>query len=237
MSGVAAACPYCQFRALQPAMKAHIAQAHLETGKKMDMKARQELEVRIAAAIAKVKEKRAAKKAAKQLKKLGQLKLNKQTQVAKSLVNKAAPLEPRKTILDSNLRKSLIERGVLQPASTRLINQTAKIQQQAFSMPATIRELVPCPICRARIKPTNLAKHVKTVHHLADQCIKSQHRQQNRVSQASNSEDVESHSAQIRAMPDYDPRDAHRGMGFVIREEGRYGSHALHDRFDDESEP
>ena len=34
-----------------------------------------------------------------------------------------------------------------------------------------------------------------------------------------------------------DQREAHRQMGFVVRENGRYGSHPLHDRFDDESEP
>ncbi|MGA3125099.1 MAG: hypothetical protein ABSD13_00165 [Candidatus Korobacteraceae bacterium] len=247
MSRVAVICPYCQLRGLQPAIKAHIAKAHLKTGKRRDAQARQELEAWIAAAIAAVKKKREVKKAAKQLKKQKskktkqlkgreQLKLNKQTYVAKSLVNKEAPLESRKTILDSSLRKSLIERGLLRPISTKLINQTAKVQQQAFSMPpTTVRELVPCPICKARIKPTKLAKHVKTVHHLVDQRMKLQ--QHNRAGQATNSEEVESHSEQIRSVPDYDPRDAHRGVGFVIREEGRYGSHALHDRFDDESEP
>jgi hypothetical protein len=34
-----------------------------------------------------------------------------------------------------------------------------------------------------------------------------------------------------------DTSEAHRQMGFVIREYGRYGSHPLHDRHDDESTP
>lgn len=34
-----------------------------------------------------------------------------------------------------------------------------------------------------------------------------------------------------------DTLEAHRQMGFVIRERGRYGSHPLHDRHDDESTP
>jgi hypothetical protein len=34
-----------------------------------------------------------------------------------------------------------------------------------------------------------------------------------------------------------DYMDANRGMGFFARENGRYGSHPLHDRFDDESGP
>jgi hypothetical protein len=33
-----------------------------------------------------------------------------------------------------------------------------------------------------------------------------------------------------------DEWEAHRQMGFVVRENGRYGSHPLHDRFDDESD-
>ena len=34
-----------------------------------------------------------------------------------------------------------------------------------------------------------------------------------------------------------DTLEAHRNMGFVIREHGRYGSHPLHDKHDDESMP
>lgn len=31
--------------------------------------------------------------------------------------------------------------------------------------------------------------------------------------------------------------DATKGIGYVIREDGKYGSHPSHDRFDDDSEP
>jgi hypothetical protein len=34
-----------------------------------------------------------------------------------------------------------------------------------------------------------------------------------------------------------DEMDANRGMGHFARDNGRFGSHALHDRFDDESAP
>ena len=47
-------CPYGQFRALWPAIKTHIVRAHPE----QDMKVRQEIEAKRAAAFAKVKKKR-----------------------------------------------------------------------------------------------------------------------------------------------------------------------------------
>jgi hypothetical protein len=34
-----------------------------------------------------------------------------------------------------------------------------------------------------------------------------------------------------------DRMEPNRGMGFFARENGRFGSHPLHDRFDDESGP
>lgn len=48
------------------------------------------------------------------------------------------------------------------------------------------------------------------------------------------------HEDLIEAMPQelvMDRMEANRGMGFFARENGRFGSHPLHDRFDDESGP
>jgi hypothetical protein len=39
------------------------------------------------------------------------------------------------------------------------------------------------------------------------------------------------------SIADEDVREAHRNMGFPARETGRYGSHALHDQYDDEAMP
>jgi hypothetical protein len=49
-----------------------------------------------------------------------------------------------------------------------------------------------------------------------------------------------SREASIEAMPQQqtiDRMDATRGMGFFARENGRFGSHPIHDGFDDESGP
>jgi hypothetical protein len=46
-----------------------------------------------------------------------------------------------------------------------------------------------------------------------------------------------SKSKGVAELSGQDTLEAHRYMGFVVRENGRYGSHPLHDKHDDESKP
>lgn len=109
--------------------------------------------------------------------------------------------------------------------------------RQQHVVPSSNRSAV-CPICRSRMKPTNLKKHLRKVHkHLAGPVPFSLSRKSKR-SQVTQQRDRRFESS--REKNDWqivDEREAHRQMGFVARENGRYGSHPLHDRFDDESEP
>jgi len=95
-----------------------------------------------------------------------------------------------------------------------------------------------CAICSSSVKATNFRKHMSKVHGFTTGSVPSsfigrsrRRGRQQRVNRTSKT------PAAVDDLQIIDQREAHRQMGFVVRENGRYGSHPLHDRFDDESEP
>ncbi len=95
---------------------------------------------------------------------------------------------------------------------------------------------VNCTLCAAAVplRETNLhlkIQHTTEIEHLRRLGPKKEHKARNPPSK----KNPKSKGVVERTQEDI--LEAHRGMGFVIRESGRYGSHPLHDKHDDESMP
>jgi hypothetical protein len=107
--------------------------------------------------------------------------------------------------------------------------------------------LVPCPHCPAKVKATNLKRHVIEVHRKGPGTRKALPLGPS-SGRGFGPSRADKHSSKVLP-PDYtsrdvfeqtvgvDRRDRTRGIGHVVRENGRYGSHPIHDGFDDESGP
>lgn len=89
-----------------------------------------------------------------------------------------------------------------------------------------------CPKCSCAVSKSNLEKHLRRVHNLQSpiKVILSKTTKQPNRTPARNTNMSASFSYEKE-----DIREANRMMGFPARENGRFGSHPLHDRFDDES--
>lgn len=104
---------------------------------------------------------------------------------------------------------------------------------------------VSCPKCSCRVLQPNLEKHLRRVHDIGWAAYAAGTDRTGRKLAGSGlpqrpkkSVTLARSDHEASASPRYeteDLRDANRLMGFPARENGRYGSHPLHDRFDDES--
>lgn len=131
-----------------------------------------------------------------------------------------------------NPHRTAIIDSVAPPKRNR--NSSAQIATASRSRNHFVR----CAICRSSVKAINFRKHMSKVHGFTTGPVpssfigrsrrKGREQRVNRTSKA---------PAAVDDLQIIDQREAHRQMGFVVRENGRYGSHPLHDRFDDESEP
>jgi hypothetical protein len=109
------------------------------------------------------------------------------------------------------------------------------------------RRLVLCPECCCKVLESNLLKHLRRVHSVgwAAHVAKSDSpypappsrssAPSSKPSTVRTTRSEERFATSKRHNEKDDLRDAHRLMGFIARESGRFGSHPLHDRFDDES--
>lgn len=132
---------------------------------------------------------------------------------------------------DEKLRGQAIASGLIKPAISKAAPAKAASEDKIK------RRSICCPLCRATMKRINLEKPLARVHH-------STGKGQQKPKVGTLEEDHAESYARFPELLDHfndlqivDEREAHRQMGFVIKENGRYGSHPLHDRFDDESEP
>lgn len=108
-------------------------------------------------------------------------------------------------------------------------------------------KLLKCLWCPATVKSSNLNRHMKKVHGQDSRPFEKSHRRENnrdhnlgsanKIVNATvlpadhSSKDVFEQTVSI------DRRDRTRGYGQAFRENGRFGSHPMHDGFDDESGP
>lgn len=95
---------------------------------------------------------------------------------------------------------------------------------------------VQCPLCATAVPLRGINSHLASRHateieHLRRLVRKKEHKTGNR------SPEKLFKSKSVVQRTQEDTLEAHRGLGFVIREHGRYGSHPLHDKHDDESMP
>jgi hypothetical protein len=141
-------------------------------------------------------------------------------QVAHNLAARKQEVEP-----ESVLRRELIKAGIIKPAS-----------DQDSTNVASPRRGQECPLCGTFVGCKKYARHKRA-------CSKARQDRSSTSGRAMASTMGSASPLPHRAVPseayvkDFDDRDANRHVGFVIRENGKYGSHPLHDRFDDDSTP
>lgn len=173
------------------------------------------------------------------------LPIRRDQQYTKPERQKARPKPVRKPA-DSRERNQTIARGSIKSAvgakrvTIKAIPKAEADRQKAMlAVPIPGRKKsVRCSRCQAAMKATNFVKHLARVHGVGGrQLNKNARKNPDRPVEARDSVrilELGGHRDDLQIM---DKREAHRQMGFVVRENGRYGSHPLHDRFDDESEP
>jgi len=146
---------------------------------------------------------------------------------------------------DDRYRAEAIARGLIKPASTprpTSVKVVSGAEAERMAKPATApikarKKSVRCPLCHNTMGATKFAKHLKEKHGVDGSRFKSAGRKPDSGRRERNSSPVTESFDHANELQIVDEREAHRHMGFVVRENGRYGSHPLHDRFDDESEP
>lgn len=158
------------------------------------------------------------------------------------------------------IRRESIASGFIKPATKPIIGRPALPNAPAQLPPKLTVWAAPsslyfiCPLCQGRVLKTRLNKHLKKAHSRVPraQLAKAQTklarpnpkspRQAASKNSASHPEE-QGIRATVKFVSDlpswqrHDEMDANRGMGHFARDNGRFGSHALHDRFDDESAP
>ena len=107
----------------------------------------------------------------------------------------------------------------------RAHGSATKAAKETSIKPATF-----CPKCSCAVSKSNLEKHLRRVHNVQSpiKVIFSKRTTQSNPTETRNMSASFSYEKE-------DIREANRLMGFAARENGRFGSHPLHDRFDDES--
>ncbi len=153
--------------------------------------------------------------------------------------------EPRPT----TLREALIASGVIRPAAqVGVPNEHLQVSQHSSSEPGRgqTEKTVLCPLCHEELKALGhnvkkkLVKHLNSEHPLNRPSL-SKAQPSHPRSKLSRSDHVpESRDKGTQESVWQEPTDmmdANRGMGAFARDNGRFGSHALHDRFDDEGMP
>jgi hypothetical protein len=143
-------------------------------------------------------------------------------------MSKANGTGPRELQAPTYTRMAAIRRGLIKPMGRT---------------PNLIEGFATCSLCKTQVKTTNLPKHVRKVHpgiHATRPLSSSSSRDEEIRSRNKKVIEVLGPSQEIISQHQFhtiDLREAHRHMGFFARDNGRFGSHPLHDRFDDESEP
>jgi hypothetical protein len=116
----------------------------------------------------------------------------------------------------------------------------ARRASSAAHVGRSLGRMVRCPSCGRSVRGAHLEKHLRTVHRhgrVGSPITDGSSTQNKGRSMGTGGvgklplADNAIHSLRESV----DRRDAHRLMGYLARENGRYGSHPLHDRFDDES--
>jgi hypothetical protein len=99
-----------------------------------------------------------------------------------------------------------------------------------------------CPLCDQKPHITQVLIHLDSQHHVSESSL----REFVAKGASPNPEGNDARNGRMRPrghvnesveVNGEDKLEAHRYMGYVIRESGKYGSHPLHDRHDDESMP
>jgi hypothetical protein len=135
-------------------------------------------------------------------------------------------------------KESLDRPGIIDRYSTRKRHGNGRKTPTPVLAASSRKHLIACPICRSNVKATRFRKHLSKVHgHTVGPVPPSRSRKSRRKQAARHISRTPSAPVPADDLQIIDQREAHRQMGFVVRENGRYGSHPLHDRFDDESEP
>lgn len=145
----------------------------------------------------------------------------------------------------SAARNQAISKGLIKPAKARPLSPTfprralqVKLAPASSATAKLVKaEWVACSFCKKPVKAKNMRRHKRKClppvfyqkKSIVDDRILSAPKRET----PSDSEFVEN-SATLEST---DHREAHRYMGFFARENGRFGSHPLHDPFGDESEP
>lgn len=104
-----------------------------------------------------------------------------------------------------------------------------------------------CPYCKASLKAKNFERHVRKAHKRYDTKgwrPDTEHPRTGKAAPQSNGSNgrrvvprQQSMREAFAEVNSIDVRDKTRGYGFPCRENGRYGSHPMHDGFDDDSGP
>jgi len=146
------------------------------------------------------------------------------------------PPPPRKT-----LAQRMAEEGRYDRIGKRKRSRSAKASITA--------PLERCPVCRSNVRPQRLYNHLRKVHHWKTSdaaavaprtTVNGGRKPKSAPSSRSIRPSVPPQSvfgeklrrAQMRSV---DAFDASRNFGFAAREGSRFGSHPLHDAYDDES--
>ena len=107
----------------------------------------------------------------------------------------------------------------------------------------------PCSLCECKPSFVDMYLHFDVKHHISESNLRkllssgvsaNPRRKRSQTGRVENPESLNhrrSAGPVVAELNREDTLEAHRQMGFVIRENGRYGSHPLHDRHDDESIP
>ncbi len=131
----------------------------------------------------------------------------------------------------------------LQKTTTRLVTPIAKRTIQ----PTTKRRMARCEICGAMVREDRIKSHRYRVHNdgvpasigrpAPTRQSKNRNRSRAPVLQidAQSVDLAKEHENSVQ--PTYEPRFGDKYLGYLAREEGRYGSISLYDDYGDESSP
>jgi hypothetical protein len=154
-------------------------------------------------------------------------------------------------LVNSTLRDKLIAAGIIveRPVKPPSFHPTPARDREE----ARRRQTVFCPLCNERLYSRDDLKEELFIHLEVDHPFPSKSEKKNKklkrkqhkqkrdkkfetAVQVTKVKDTTEDKSKLVWQP-VDLMDANRGMGAFARENGRFGSHALHDRFDDESTP
>lgn len=141
-------------------------------------------------------------------------------------------------------QKPLSNRGpkfVVLPAGVGRANKVSKLSR---TRPPGSSNLIQCAECSAKVKPSRMMRHMRKVHHSMPRPVSHNPKRVTNSDPSINTQELTKVLPADHLSKDafeqsvgIDRRDRTRGYGYPARENGRYGSHPMHDGFDDEAGP